>query len=193
MVIENNSGTSQSPATAEAGTRIGREQRVALLQQILGSRTFAKSTRLSQFLEFVCLRDIEGRSQEINEQQIGIHVFGRSPSYNPADDSVVRTQARLLRHRLEEYFEHECPASPLVITMPKGGYVPLFELRETTKHKPAISVAEESPTQAVEAVSKVNAEVEAQVDRSIRLRPLLLSMAVVLFFLLVAGLFMAYR
>src|SRR5882757_11045680 len=154
MVIENNSGIPQSPPTAEASTRIGREQRVALLQQILSSRTFAKSTRLSQFLEFVCLRDIEGRSQEINEQQIGIHVFGRSPSYNPADDSVVRTQARLLRHRLEEYFEHECPVSPFIVTMPKGGYIPLFEVRETAKSKPTISISRESSALAVETASR---------------------------------------
>ena len=193
MVIENNSGTSQLPATAEANVRIGREQRVALLQQILSSRTFAKSTRLSQFLEFVCLRDIEGRSQEINEQQIGIHVFGRSPSYNPADDSVVRTQARLLRHRLEEYFEHECPASPFIVTMPKGGYIPLFEVREAAKHTSAASIAGESPAKVTETASKASASAEAKVDRPLRFRLFLFSTVAILLLLLVAGLFVAYK
>jgi hypothetical protein len=103
--------------------------RVALLRQVLASRSFQKSPRLTKFLQFICLRLMGGRSHEINEQQIGIHVFGRSEMYNTADDSVVRVQARLLRQRLEEFFQHECPQTPLIITIPKGSYVPLFVAR----------------------------------------------------------------
>jgi hypothetical protein len=105
------------------------DERMELLQRVLSSRTFAKSARLTRFLEFICLRTLEGKAREINEQQIGIHVFARSPAYSASDDSIVRTQARLLRLRLEEYFEHECPSSPMVISIPKGGYVPVFEPR----------------------------------------------------------------
>jgi len=108
----------------------GADGRLELLNQILESRTFAKSSRLAHFLKFICLQTIEGKAREINEQQIGIHVFARSPMYSASDDSIVRTQARLLRQRLEEYFEHECPACPIVITIPKGGYVPVFEPRQ---------------------------------------------------------------
>jgi len=100
-----------------------------LLNAVLESRTFAKSTKLAQFLKYICLQTIEGHAREINEQQIGVHVFARSPMYSASDDSIVRTQARLLRQKLEEYFEHEAPASALVITIPKGGYVPIFEPR----------------------------------------------------------------
>jgi len=102
------------------------DPRSALVDQILASRTFAKSMRLSQFLEFVCRKTLEGRTSEINEQQIGVHVFGRSSSYNPGDDSIVRTQARLLRQKLEEYFENESPDAATVVVIPKGGYVPIF-------------------------------------------------------------------
>ncbi|MDR3738554.1 MAG: hypothetical protein P4L40_05995 [Terracidiphilus sp.] len=66
---------------------------------------------------------------EINEQHIGVHVFNRSPSYNAGDDSIVRSQARLLRLRLEEYFENECPTSSMIVIIPKGGYVPVFQAR----------------------------------------------------------------
>jgi hypothetical protein len=103
-----------------------KDPRSALVDQILASRTFAKSMRLCQFLEFVCRKTIEGRTSEINEQQIGVHVFGRSSSYNPGDDSIVRTQARLLRQKLEEYFENENPDAATVVVIPKGGYVPIF-------------------------------------------------------------------
>lgn len=105
------------------------ETRRALVRQVLSSRSFAKSARLSQFFAFVCGRALDGRAEEINEQQIGVHVFGRSPEYSANDDSIVRSQARLLRQRLEEYFENECPYCATVILIPKGGYVPVFEAR----------------------------------------------------------------
>jgi hypothetical protein len=121
-----------------------RDPRAELVDQILASRTFAKSMRLSQFLEFVCRKALEGRTSEINEQQIGIHVFGRSSSYNPGDDSIVRTQARLLRQKLEEYFESESPDSATVVVIPKGGYVPTFLQRPN----PASGVQVESPVRS---------------------------------------------
>jgi hypothetical protein len=110
-------------------TSVEQEARRALVQQVLGSRSFAKSVRLAQFFEFVCGRALDGRLEEINEQQIGVHVFGRSPEYSANDDSIVRSQARLLRQRLEEYFETECPYCPMIVLIPKGGYVPVFERR----------------------------------------------------------------
>jgi hypothetical protein len=131
-VIEMNSRLDQglSPGGDEPTGVV--DERMELLRRVLSSRTFAKSARLMRFLEFICLRTIEGKAREINEQQIGIHVFSRSPAYSASDDSIVRTQARLLRLRLEEYFEHECPHSSIVITIPKGGYVPVFEPRGET-------------------------------------------------------------
>ncbi len=127
------------------------EQRLLLLQQVLASRTFAKATRLSQFLQFIGTKALEGRTDEINEQQIGIHVFGRTPTYSPSDDSVVRTQARLLRQRIEEYFEHECPTSEWILSIPKGGYVPVFSPRHAAL-APAVAasstVVEAAPREA---------------------------------------------
>jgi hypothetical protein len=105
------------------------DHKLELVRQVLSSRTFAKAVRLSHFLEFVCRKTLDGHPEEINEQQIGIQVFGRSAAYSSTDDSIVRTQARLLRQRLEEYFEHECPTSAMVILIPRGGYVPIFEPR----------------------------------------------------------------
>jgi hypothetical protein len=131
-VIKTNSIPSQEPSPGVDVPLRTVDERMELLQQVLSSRTFAKSVRLTRFLEFICLRTIEGNSRELNEQQIGIHVFARSPAYSASDDSIVRTQARLLRQRLEEYFEHECPTCPVVISIPKGGYVPVFEPRNNT-------------------------------------------------------------
>jgi hypothetical protein len=129
QVIEISSAPRQDPLPARDLSQGNADERRALMQAVLGSRTFAKSSRLAQFLKFICTRTIEGNAAEINEQQIGIHVFARSPMYSASDDSIVRTQARLLRQRLEEYFDHEAPDTSLIIAIPKGGYVPIFQPR----------------------------------------------------------------
>lgn len=133
----------QDSKSTTAGAQGFDEQdpRWKLMLEILASRTFSKSVRLSDFLRYICQRTLEGRSQEVNEQQIGIHVFSRAPSYNANDDSIVRTQARLLRLKLEEYFQNERPEAPLVLLIPKGGYVPIFESRATEKVAPKTSVS----------------------------------------------------
>ena len=58
----------------------------------------------------------------------------------------MRAQARLLRQRLEEYFEHECPACPTIILIPKGGYVPVFERRP---ERPIARTREAIPTSEI--------------------------------------------
>ena len=98
-----------------------------LTLRVLNSGIFEKSPRLRSFLKFVCELELTGRHQEINEHQIGIEVFSRPPAYNPGEDSVVRSQARFLRQRLEEYFRTEGKDEPVRIVIPKGSYVPLFE------------------------------------------------------------------
>ena len=169
-MIETNTKPEQGFPTAGEKSAGMADERMELLQRVLASRTFAKSVRLARFLEFICLRTIEGNARELNEHEIGIHVFARSPAYSASDDSIVRTQARLLRQRLEEYFEHECPTCAMVISIPKGGYVPVFEPRNTAAKAPvsapAVPVpAEESP---VPATVRENADNASPVVRSRR-------------------------
>jgi hypothetical protein len=98
-----------------------------LTLRVLNSALFEKSPRLRSFLKFICELELTGRHLEINEQQIGVHVFGRPPAYSPGEDSIVRSQARFLRQRLEEYFRTAGQLEPVRIVIPKGSYVPVFE------------------------------------------------------------------
>jgi hypothetical protein len=114
------------------------DPRWQLMERVSSSPILEKSARLRAFLKFVCEMELTGRRLEINEQQIGIGVFGRPPAYSPGEDSIVRSQARLLRQRLEEYFRTTGKFEPVRITIPKGSYVPLFEPNpELAVQKPA--------------------------------------------------------
>jgi len=99
------------------------------LERILASPGFARKERLSQFLSYVVEEHLAGRGDELKEALIGVEVFGRSPGYNSKQDPVVRTEASRLRARLHEYYRTDGEFDPLVIEMPKGGYVPLFRQR----------------------------------------------------------------
>ncbi|MBT9333130.1 hypothetical protein [Paracidobacterium acidisoli] len=105
------------------------------IQCVLQTPSFARSARLSAFLEYVGRRAILGLHDEITEQQIGIHVFEREPDYNPGDDGIVRQNARQLRQRLALYYQEEGLRDSIRVTIPRGSYVPVFE--STTQEGPA--------------------------------------------------------
>ena len=96
------------------------------LQRILGSAAFADGERGSRFLRFVVEAAIEGRTGEIKESVIGVEVLGRSPSFDPKIDPIVRVEAGRLRTRLNTYYQGEGKVDPVLISLPKGGYVPEF-------------------------------------------------------------------
>jgi len=98
-----------------------------LVERIVASPSFAKAERLSSFLSCVCELALAGQFESINEQHIGVAVFGRSPDYDPGVDSIVRSHASRLRHRLQQYFANEGAGEEILLSIPKGGYVPVFE------------------------------------------------------------------
>jgi hypothetical protein len=107
------------------------DERRALVKRILASSSFTKSNRLSEFLKYVFNLAEKDRFDDIHEQSIGSAVFGRMRDYDPGVDSIVRSHATRLRHRLKEYFEQEGIDERLVLTIPRGSYIPTFEGRSS--------------------------------------------------------------
>jgi hypothetical protein len=105
------------------------DERWKLVLRIAETPAFRRSLRLRSFLLYVCERTLLGREEDVHEAQIGAQVFGKAADYNPGDDNVVRVTARLLRRRLNEYFEEEGKDETLRLVIPTGRYVPVFEPR----------------------------------------------------------------
>jgi len=103
-----------------------------LIRRIGASRHFRRAQRLRSFLEFVCQQTLAGNAGSLHEQLIGERVFRRPEDYDPAVDNIVRVEARELRKRLEAYFADEGAGEPIVIRVPKGGYIPVFETSSMT-------------------------------------------------------------
>jgi hypothetical protein len=104
------------------------EQRL-LLERVANSNTFQQSPTLRAFILYVGEHALAGRLDEIKEQQIGWHVLGRKEDYDTANDNIVRIRARQVRQKLDEYFATEGSDSPWIISIPKGGYLPVFQAR----------------------------------------------------------------
>lgn len=96
------------------------------LERVLSSACFARSERVSKLLRFLVERRLDRRDSELKESIIGVEVFGRKPDYDPKVDSTVRSEAVRLRGRLSRYYAAEGSRDPLVIELPKGGYIPSF-------------------------------------------------------------------
>jgi serine/threonine-protein kinase len=94
------------------------------LGKITSSRVFAGAERPGRFLRFIVEQALAGN--QLKETLLGVEVFGRSPSYDPRLDGVVRVEAVKLRARLKEYYETEGAADGIRIDLPKGGYLPCF-------------------------------------------------------------------
>src|ERR1017187_10241065 len=104
-------------------------EREELVSRVASSSTFERSPRLKAFFLHVCRCALDNKPEAATEHQVGICVYDRPPGYNPNEDNIVRSQARLLRMKLEHHFANEGKAEALVITIPKGRDLPVFETR----------------------------------------------------------------
>jgi len=111
-------------------------EKQGLVQRVLESRIFSKAPKRREFLRYICEHAIEGRSEPVHEREIGLRAYHRAADYDPSVDNIVRVEARNLRTQLEQYFRTEGAREPFVLRIPKGSYLPVFELR-----RPSVEIA----------------------------------------------------
>jgi hypothetical protein len=119
----------QSQINAGSEFRPADEECRALVSRILASPEFRRASRLRAFLNYVVERKLAGNPEDVTEVLIGHRVFGRAATYNPGEDSIVRTEARTLRQRLDRYFAEEGAGEPVLLEVPRGSYLPVFHPR----------------------------------------------------------------
>jgi hypothetical protein len=113
----------------EMQSPIIQDPRWSLVLRVAASRNFKSSPRLRDLLLYVAECAIRDLPEDATEQQIGMKVFGRPPGYNSSEDSIVRSHARLLRQKLDAYFETDGASEKLRIDVPKGHYLLVFTPR----------------------------------------------------------------
>ena len=99
------------------------------LARILASPAFQRSQRSSALLRYVVERAIAGDTDRLKEYTLGAEALGRGTGFDPRTDPTVRAEASRLRERLERYYESDGAGDPLIIELPRGGYVPRIVAR----------------------------------------------------------------
>jgi hypothetical protein len=117
------------------------DEKLQLVQRIVNSRPFQKSTRLRELLEYLTERTIHGHAHDLTEHHIGNALFHKPSGYDPLEDSSVRVHVRQLRLKLHEYFDEEGRGEPLILSIPKGSYSPVFKAAPKPQEKITEAVA----------------------------------------------------
>ncbi len=120
------------------GDSVPRSKKELLAARIQESQTFTNSRKAQQLLQYIVQKTLYDALDECTEQQIGIHVFGRPPGYNATEDSIVRSQVRLLRQRLDAFFEGEGASEVLRLEIPRGHYIAVFTQSAASRPKPPL-------------------------------------------------------
>jgi hypothetical protein len=92
---------------------------------------FNRARAMRAFLLYITEQAFLGNAENLKEQAIGAEVLGRKGDYDPAVDNIVRVRAHELRERLEKHFSTEGAEEPIILTVPKGCYIPEFTPRKS--------------------------------------------------------------
>ncbi len=90
------------------------------LERVIQSKLFRQSQTNQKLLTYLVEESLKGNIPR--EMDIAIDFFGKDASYNPADDSLVRSHLYTLRQKLEKYNLTEGKNDELRFVIPKGRY-----------------------------------------------------------------------
>lgn len=116
-----------SEPVKKAGAALGPEEIRAAVLRLKDREPFRSAPQLTAFLNYVVDETLSGRSEEIKGYSIATLALGRPESFDPQTDPIVRVQAGRLRQALAEY--DSLHADEVIISLPKGTYVPSFSRR----------------------------------------------------------------
>jgi hypothetical protein len=116
------SGTSTEPGRLDAID--------SALERLLSSEVFQRPANLRHLLKYLVTKAREGHPEQIKESIIAIEVFARREDFDGRLDNIVRVQAHRLRKLLDAYYAGEGRTEAVRFSIPKGSYVPQFEVIE---------------------------------------------------------------
>ena len=124
------------------------------LEKLLASPVFVKSDRQCRFLSFLVTETLAHHTDRLKEYTIGIEVFDRPATFDPATEAIVRVEAGRLRSKLREYYEDEGRVDSIRFELPKGGY----GINITTQ--PGMAQESTSPARVIQRIETITAATE---------------------------------
>src|SRR5437764_6785415 len=99
----------------------------AQIDRVTQSKTFENSEVHRRLLQYLAEKTLAGDADRLKEYAIGLEAFGKPPTYDPKQDSIVRLQVGRLRQKLAVYYQSEAQGDPILLKLPKGAFKLEFE------------------------------------------------------------------
>jgi|HubBroStandDraft_6_1064221.scaffolds.fasta_scaffold16956_3 hypothetical protein len=106
-----------------------RDQYLEQIDRLVGSHVLHGSESLCKLLRYLATHALTHPGVPLKEYEIATQVFHRPADFDPQLDSTIRVQAGRLRIKLAEYYGSEGAEDPILVDLPKGGYVLGFHHR----------------------------------------------------------------
>ena len=96
----------------------------AQVERMTASTVFRNSPQLATFLWFIVEAQLRGKGERLKGYTIGVEVLRRDTNFDPQVDPIVRVEATRLRRAIERYYVGPGVSDTIMISLPRGGYVP---------------------------------------------------------------------
>ena len=136
---------SETDVSAQARSDLPEAVIRAQLDRILASEVFSRSQQLRRFLSFIVEQSLAGQGHSLKESVLAHELYGKGTDFDGGTDPVVRVDARRLRDKLRESYQGR--SDPVVISLPKGSYVPVFDANSVSPTHTARPVVLPEPKQ----------------------------------------------
>lgn len=104
----------------------------AALAAVFASVDFAAAAKMRELLQYLVDATLAGDGERLKGFAIGVDVFERDETFDPAVDSIVRVQVARLRKMLDFYYLTEGRDAALRFDIPKGAYQVEFVARNAS-------------------------------------------------------------
>ena len=96
------------------------------VERILQNKNLRLSEVQRRLFSYLADKSLSGEADELKEYTLGLDAFGKPPSYDPRQESVVRMHVARLRQKLADYYRIEGVNDPILVDLPKGGFKVTF-------------------------------------------------------------------
>ena len=98
----------------------------AQVERILQNKNLRLSEVQRRLFSYLADKSLSGEADGLKEYTLGLDAFGKPPSYDPRQESVVRMHVARLRQKLADYYRIEGVNDPILVELPKGGFKVTF-------------------------------------------------------------------
>src|ERR1017187_4402544 len=122
------------------------------VEKILGYPLFAVSDVLQNFLKYIINETLSGRANQLKEYTIAVYALKKPAGFRPLLDGIVRVHARRLRDALNAYYSELGMEDICEISIPKGGYIPVFRSFKPVNPKAGVQIINDQQPEPEEKI-----------------------------------------